>query len=262
MGRGDDGSPMRLPPLPAQLLIQVAAAVVALAFYAPLAGHFDLPSSVMAVALVQGGVAAAMAWASRQPRWWRFIHLAFGPLLAAALAAPLSPWWGLAAFAALALVFWRTDVSRVPLFFSSTAAAEVLAQLLPRRPGLRVLDAGCGIGTVVCALARARPDVTVRGIEHAPLPAWLARLRTRGLPGARARRGDFWREDWSACDLVYAFLSPHPMARVWEKACREMRPGTLLVSNSFPVPDVAADEILDVADRRATRLYCYRIPAG
>jgi hypothetical protein len=33
---------------------------------------------------------------------------------------------------------------------------------------------------------------------------------------------------------VYAFLSPVPMAEVWRKASTELRPGALLVSNSFP----------------------------
>jgi hypothetical protein len=60
---------------------------------------------------------------------------------------------------------------------------------------------------------------------------------------------------------VYAFLSPVPMAEVWRKATEELRPGSLLVSNSFPVEGVTPDAVIEVPDRRRTRLYLYR-PAG
>jgi hypothetical protein len=54
------------------------------------------------------------------------------------------------------------------------------------------------------------------------------------------------------------------MPRLWAKATAELRPGALLVSNSFAVPGVAAWRIVDVGDRRRTRLHCYRIarPGG
>ena len=38
----------------------------------------------------------------------------------------------------------------------------------------------------------------------------------------------------------------------------EMPPGSLFVSNSFPVPEVEPNEIVEVDDGRSTRLYCYR----
>jgi hypothetical protein len=37
-----------------------------------------------------------------------------------------------------------------------------------------------------------------------------------------------------------------------------MRPGCLLVSNSFAVPDQNALNIIEVADKRQSQLYCYR----
>ena len=38
-----------------------------------------------------------------------------------------------------------------------------------------------------------------------------------------------------------------------------MKPGSLLVSNSFAVPGVEATEIWELADRRKTRLYLYEM---
>jgi len=80
-----------------------------------------------------------------------------------------------------------------------------------------------------------------------------------GLGNCEWRWGDLWRTELSAYDVVYAFLSPVPMAALWEKAQREMRPGTLFISNSFAVPDVAAEQVIEVDDARQTRLFCYRL---
>jgi hypothetical protein len=38
-----------------------------------------------------------------------------------------------------------------------------------------------------------------------------------------------------------------------------MKPGSLLVSNSFPVPSIDADEVWELSDRRKTKLYLYEI---
>ena len=68
-----------------------------------------------------------------------------------------------------------------------------------------------------------------------------------------------WDYSLADFDLVYCFLSSEPMPDLWEKAKQEMRPGTVLVSNSFPIPDATPSKIINVADRRATILYCYQL---
>jgi hypothetical protein len=47
------------------------------------------------------------------------------------------------------------------------------------------------------------------------------------------------------------------MPRLWEKARTEMKPGALLVSNSFVIPDIEPERTIDVPGRRTTRLFCY-----
>jgi hypothetical protein len=38
-----------------------------------------------------------------------------------------------------------------------------------------------------------------------------------------------------------------------------MRPGALLVSNSFPIPEATPQQVIEVPDRRRTQLYCYAL---
>jgi hypothetical protein len=211
----------------------------------------------LAVAAIQGCCAALVSYKLEAPRWWLIIHLAFMPLVVAAASLGLDPLWYLGGFVLLLLIFWRTDKSRVPLYLSNTHTAAALLKLLPETP-CHVLDLGCGDGRLLRNLARARPDCEFLGIEHAPLPwlwAWLAAI---GLDNCRIRRGDFWRQPLGLFDVVYAFLSPAPMPRLWLKAQTELRPGALLVSNSFAVPNVAVTGTVAVDDRRQTQLHCYR----
>lgn len=239
--------------LAAQLLAWVLVVAGCIAF-----GQQPLSSS-LPLAAAQGVTAAGMGMLLRSERWWVAIHLVFSPAVFLALRFDLPPGFYLAVLAGLTFVFWTTFRGEVPLFLSSRAAAEALLDLLPPRPGLRVIDLGAGTGGLLRRLAQARPDAHFTGIEHAPLPYLAARLNAGGLANLAVRRGNLWREPLGEEDVVYVFLSPRVMPRLWQKARAEMRPGSLLVSSSFPVQNVAPERMVAVADRRGATLYCYRM---
>jgi hypothetical protein len=102
-----------------------------------------------------------------------------------------------------------------------------------------------------------RPDARLAGVETAPLNWLIARLRLAGR--ADIRLASLWQTDLADADLVYAYLSPAAMPRLWEKARAEMKPGSLLVSNSFAVPGEAPDEIVELDDLTHSRLLIWRM---
>ncbi|WP_374353542.1 methionine biosynthesis protein MetW [Chitinimonas sp.] len=220
--------------------------------------------------LVEGGVLGEAGWlplqicmalglsvCARQPRWWWLIHAMFFPLVIVARWLDLPPWLYLALFVLAYAVFGRLDRSRVPLYLSGTPALEALQQLIP--DGARVLDLGAGTGTVVSFLTHHR-QLRVEGVEHAWLPWLLARLRCAWLGRGTVIRADLLNWPLAGYDVVYAFLSPAIMPALWQKAKSEMRPGSVLVSNSFDIPGVAADAVIDCAAGRGGRLYVWRMP--
>lgn len=246
---------LRPSPLRDALLAQLLGSLVAAALiYLVWPRLWTLP---LAAAAVQGACAGLAAYKLESPSWWIGIHLAFVPLVVAAGTLDIAPAWYLAAFVVSLLVFWRTDKSRVPLYLTNASTAAAVAGLLPARP-CHVVDLGCGDGGLLRQLARARPDCEFVGVEHAPLPWLLARLRTARLDNVYVRYGDLWKLQLGLFDVAYAFLSPAPMPDLWRKATAEMAPGALLISNSFPVPGVAPDATAEVGDRRGTRLHVYR----
>ena len=238
--------------LAAQLLAWLLVAAGCVVLGRPLA-----PS--LPIAAVQGILAAGIGALMRSERWWIAIHLVFSPALVAAMRLDLPPAVPLAVLAGLTFVFWTTFRGEVPLFLSSRATAEALLALLPQCADLQVVDLGAGTGGLLRRLALARPDARFTGIEHAPLPYLAARLNARGMGNLVIERSDLWHRPLASQDVVFTFLSPRVMPRLWEKARAEMRPGTLLVSSSFPVPDIVPERVVEVADRRGTRLYCYRM---
>lgn len=221
-------------------------------------GYPQLVDMPLACAVLQGACAALIGYWMGAPRWWLPIHCGFVPAVVLASRLELAPGWYLAGFALLMLIYWRTDQSRVPLYLSNPATARAVLQLLPAKP-CRMIDLGCAHGGLLRRLAHHRRDCSFVGVEHAPLPWLWARLASMPLRNVQIRYGSLWRIDLQPFDVAYAFLSPVPMPRLMDKARAEMRPGTMLISNSFAVPGAPAKRIVNVADRRATQLFCYRL---
>jgi len=220
------------------------------------------PLGIFWLACLQGCFAAILSMLLVCPRWWIPIQLLFLPAVIGAIALQLPPAVYAACFILLALIYWTSFRTQVPLFLSNRTTVHRLAIWLPDDNPLQVLDVGSGTGSFVRTMARLRPDWQISGIEAAPAPYALSRLRNRKLANAKFVRGNFWSHSFAPYDLVYAFLSPVPMPALWVKAIKEMRPGALLVSNSFDIPDRCADMVISVDDRRSTRLYVYRIPVS
>lgn len=246
---------------PKALLVQLLAAALVLMLFrmGQVAGGAIWPMWVWVPA--QAAVAAGLAHWLRSDRWWLWIHLGFGPAALVASLLHIPALWYLALFGLLAVIYGSHYRSQVPLFLSNATTAQTVLGVIPDNQPLRFLDFGSGLGGVVRTVAAQRPQVRCEGVEGALGPALLARLLAIGLGNARLRWGDFWKTDLSEFDVVYAFLSPVPMPALWDKACREMKTGALLISNSFPIPDVKPVRRIQVDDKRSTQLYLYRIPA-
>lgn len=241
------------------LLVQLAAALLATGLLLVFSRTGGVEPSLMGWAVLQGSLAVMLARILRVERWWLPLHLGFAPAIALALGLTVPPAVYLALLVLLLLVFGLPFRTRVPLFLSSHAVVIELARWLPAG-SYEILDIGSGTGRFVAGLAMRRGDCRVTGIELAWLPWWLSRRAIRHLPNAQVLRDDFWSFRLDRIDVVYAFLSPVPMKQLWDKLRNELRAGSWLVSNSFPVPGVQPTEILQLADRRRTTLYCYRMP--
>lgn len=245
-----------------QFALQGAAVILVLSLAWPYYGVAGGTLPWQQTSLLIGAVALAIATLTRQPWWWRAIHALFMPAVWFTYTLAIPPGWFLLAFVLLLLVYRGALSGQIPLYLSNPATVAALDELIGEHESGRFLDLGAGLGSTVIPLADRWPDRHFTGVENAPL-TWLGgRLLSVGRPNLDWRYGDLWQTPLAGYDLVYAFLSPAPMPELWQKVSREMAPGSLFVSNSFAVPGVAPDEVIEVPCSPPRALYCYRIPPG
>lgn len=241
-----------------QYALQAAAAFLVLSLAWPFYYLRETAWNWGQVSFAIGCTGFLIAHFSRQPWWWRVIHALFAPLLWVALQLELPPYVGLVVFLLLFLWFRGAASGQIPLYLSGKDTAARLDSLLPSNS--RLLDIGAGIGSLLIPLSRLRPDLQPSGIENAPFPWLVGKLRCRAHPSIRWHWGDLWQHSLANYDAVYCFLSPAPMEALWQKALNEMRPGSLLISKAFPISDIPASEIHEYGDDPTDTLFVYRIP--
>jgi SAM-dependent methyltransferase len=156
----------------------------------------------------------------------------------------------------LILIYWNTAVERVPLYLSNSTTWQTIGDLTAQQNGA-FLDLGCGLGGILFYLSKRYPEKHFVGIESAPLPFIIAKIRQLISPQTNIEilYGDFWHQDFSTYGFIYAFLSPAPMDRLLEKVSNEMHKGGLFISNSFFTPKIQPSQIFTLEDSRQTKLY-------
>ena len=240
-----------------QFALQGAAAFLVLSIAWPYFGWTAEAMPWLETSLAIGATALFLATVSRQPWWWRLIHACFMPLVWLTHHQQIDPGWFLLAFILLLLVYRGALSGQVPLYLSNKETVAALADILAEQDEVRFLDLGAGIGSTTIPLADLLPEDSFTGVENAPL-TWLAgRILSLGRPNICWEWRDLWETDLSQHTVVYAFLSPVPMADLWKKVEAEMRPGSLFISNTFPVPGVAPTSVIEVDCSPARPLYCY-----
>ncbi|MCL1908117.1 MAG: class I SAM-dependent methyltransferase [Holophagaceae bacterium] len=205
-----------------------------------------------------GAAVLSMRW-NAGPHWVLFqIVLPVAVWAQFALAVPV--WLYPLLLLVLMMIYGGSIATRAPLYNSGLACWKELAELIPNEADARFVDLGAGLGGPLAYLARHRPQALLMGVEASPLIWLIGRLRTIRFGHRCAYRlGSLWKTDIREADVVYAFLSPAPMAELWAKARREMRPGALLVSHSFEVPGQTPLRRIPLPGRKGACLLVYNV---
>ena len=104
------------------------------------------------------------------------------------------------------------------------------------QPGETVCDLGAGTGAVLIIAAREFGARAV-GYEIEPLHcivAWVTALFSGVVARVSVRQMNLYKADLTAADIVFVDLNPIAVERLQPLLEDEMRPGTRVVSLSFP----------------------------
>lgn len=121
----------------------------------------------------------------------------------------------------------------------------------------RIAELGSGWGGLSLAIARTFPQARVEGFELSPFPYWFSKLVRR--KNLRFKRADIFDVDLSGYDAVVYYLSPVIAERLATKFKTELKPGTLIVSNAFPLPGFTAIDSAETNIGIKIRVFVYRV---
>jgi SAM-dependent methyltransferase len=188
--------------------------------------------------------------------WRRFLIVLGFPmsqllLFSATFSMPPLAW--LCLLVLIVLVYPLNAWSDAPLFPTPSKALLEMPEHVRLKPQARILDAGCGLGDGLKALRGAYPDADYFGLEMSWLLRLLCALR---CPWAKIRQGNIWLADWHSYDVIYMFQRPESMPHAVEKAHRELKAGSWLVSLEFEARDLKPTAVVYGSDGRPVWMYC------
>ena len=124
---------------------------------------------------------------------------------------------------------------------------------------LKIADLGSGWGGVAFSIAKAFPNARITGYEISPSPFWFSKILSQFYKNASITRQNFFDQDLRDYDVLVFYLTPRLTQKLQDKFSDHLKPGTLIISNAFPLPDWQAVEIVEIKGGWPTiPIYTYR----
>ncbi len=153
------------------------------------------------------------------------------------------------------LLAFMTGAPFVP---SQMARAHKMVELAHIQKNQTIIDLGSGDGRLL--FLAAKKGANAIGLEINPYLVWYTRFRAAFSPyrsHIHVWCKNLWKADVSAADVVFVYLLPWRMDELATKLQKELKPGALVVSNSFIFPGWPI-----VAQDPALHVYAFRIPVS
>ncbi len=134
-----------------------------------------------------------------------------------------------------------------PFVPTKNTSADAMIRLAHITKGDKVYDLGSGNGKLL--LLAAKKGANAVGFEINPLLVLFSKVR-----GTETHWKNFWQADIHDADAVFVYLLPWKMKRLADMLKKELKPGTIIVSNSFIFPGWKI-----IRQDRVNHIYVFRI---
>lgn len=242
------------------ILNAIRAQIVSFVFLVILRYLIPYPMPILVWVILQscGATVLSMWWG--MGLYWKLFQFALPMAIWVQFSLAVPMWVHPLLLFILLLIYGGGVSTRAPLYNSGSACWKALLEFIPDTDGIKFIDLGAGLGGPLAYIAKHRQNAILLGVEASPLVWLIGRLRTmRFKKNCTFRLGSIWKTDLRSADIVYAFLSPAPMRELWAKAKREMRPGTILISHSFMIPEQNPIQRIPLPGRKGACLLIYTL---
>ncbi len=189
------------------------------------------------------------------PRSWQILNALLPTALFLSVSIEVPPWIFLAVLFIVALFHLPAVWSRVPYYPTPRETYHLILEELPPDKPFSFIDLGCGIGDLLVFLAERRPNGNFHGVEIALAPYLISKFKSLKHSNVTISFKSFWGIHFGDYTFIYAFLSPAPMEKLWEKLKRERSTGSIFFSNSFEAPS-SPKKVLGLKGK-GTTIYVY-----
>ena len=155
----------------------------------------------------------------------------------------------------------KTDIASVPTMpWVKKELIKYLRTKLSSGKPYKIAELGSGWGSLAFGLNRAFPKSRIIGYELSPIPYWISTFMnkiTGDTNAIRFLRRDFFSEYLGDVNMVIFYLSGRHTIRLKDKLEEELKPGSVVISNSFPVPGWKPVKILTTKVFMELKIYVY-----
>jgi len=179
---------------------------------------------------------------------------------------------GILFFVVLALLisifFFALEAYRViflgnaPFVTSKQKMIKKILQEIDFKSQSKVYELGCGDARFLRELAR-RKNIQAIGYEYFMVPYLLARFYNLFAKNkVKVYFKDFFKVNLSDADYIFCYLMTEEMARLEEKLKQELKPGALVISNTFTFKNWQPEKTIIIDENKryslSNKLYIYR----
>jgi len=133
-------------------------------------------------------------------------------------------------------------LSAAPWLPTKSKDRQHLLNALKVEKGQKVIDLGCGDGSMLFAFARKYPEGTYIGYDISLLPLTIAWIRkvvfASTYKNVHIRFGDLFRQKLSDADVIFVFLLSKSYPRLINRFKADLKDDAIVVVEAWPLPNI------------------------
>ena len=150
---------------------------------------------------------------------------------------------------------WRIITHKVPSIPTGKKIREAMITMAELTKNQNIYDLGCGFGGILFAAQKRAPKNTFTGFDVVDPVIWWCRFKAficrRPI---NFQKKDFFTENFTEADVIFCYLWPSIMDRIYTEIWPNLKPGTKLISHAFKLPGIKPVRINSV---KSHKIYTY-----
>lgn len=149
-----------------------------------------------------------------------------------------------------------------PYICTSNKLIKRIIKEIDFKPNSVVYDLGCGDGRFLRQLKKYK-QIQGIGYEYFIMPYMIGQIYNLFSKNKiKIKFKNFFKADLSQADYVFCYLITDEMAKLEKKLKQELKPGTLIISNTFKFKNWQPEKFIIINEKRknalSNKLYIYK----